>query len=257
MNEPTGELSFERAEYEGRPQAAACCQACASPLSGEYYKWQAQLLCARCKDSVADTLLRAQSPRMLGKAVLLGGAVALGCGIAYAVFVALTGYQLALVTIGIAYVVAKVVRRASSGLSGRKFQILAVAFTYGASSLGYFPAVWKAVTSESRDGPAVHAAAASASTDPAPGSVVARGDRAAAPSDKPEKAPSAGGLVVALAFLFALVMAAPVLAAKEAPFGLLIVAIGLWEAWRLSRPVPVAVEGPYRLAPSGPVPPGS
>ena len=36
----------------------------------------------------------------------------------------------------------------------------------------------------------------------------------------------------------------------EAPIGVLIVGFGLWEAWKLSRGIPIRIEGPYRVAPS-------
>jgi hypothetical protein len=50
--------------------------------------------------------------------------------------------------------------------------------------------------------------------------------------------------------IFALTMAAPFLVAVEAPLGLLIVGFALWEAWRMSRGLPLSLDGPYRVAPT-------
>jgi hypothetical protein len=53
-----------------------------------------------------------------------------------------------------------------------------------------------------------------------------------------------------VAILLAITLAAPVLAATSAPIGLLIVGFGLWEAWKLSRGLPLTLDGPYRTAPA-------
>jgi hypothetical protein len=54
--------------------------------------------------------------------------------------------------------------------------------------------------------------------------------------------------------LLAYMLAAPFLTATESPLGLVIVGIGLWEAWRRTRGLPMIVTGPFRVAPAGQVP---
>jgi hypothetical protein len=219
MDQPAAELRFDRAEYstDAGPGKTPC-SICRGSLGEQYYKWQRQIVCAACRDKVAGTLARSQSAAAFGKAAALGGATALACGVAYAIFVGLTKMQLALATIAIAWVIAKTIRKASGGIGGRRFQILAVALTYLASAMGYLPGVLAAVS---------HAAGGQAS--------------GAAHT-------SVAGFLLGIGFLVAVTLAAPFLEIAQAPIGVLIVVFGLWEAWRLSRGVPLTVEGPYRVA---------
>ncbi len=132
-------LDFDRATYTSGDSRAPCAS-CRRPLVDAYWQWQGHLVCASCRDGVAATLERARTGSSMARAALFGGVAALGCGVAYAVFVGLTHVPLALATIGIAYVVARVVRKVS-GLGGRRFQVLAVALTYAASTMGYLPSI--------------------------------------------------------------------------------------------------------------------
>jgi hypothetical protein len=190
-------LDFDRASYASPAGASTTCAACKSAITDQYWTLRGQILCSTCRGQARQALERSEAASSFAKALVMGSLTALVCGIGYAVFVALTGIQFGLITIGIAYVVAKVVRQASAGLSGRKFQVLAVLLTYCASCLGYFSALWN------------H------------GDVVW------------QRTP----------ILFAL----PVLTATKAPIGLVIVVLGLWEAWRRARPIVLTVDGPFTV----------
>jgi hypothetical protein len=252
-NDASLNLSFDRADYAAGPGSGPPCGSCQGPLLGQYWKWQQQILCAGCRDRLADTLAASQSAASLGKAALLGGAVALGCGLAYAIFVAVTKTQLALITIGIAFVIAKVVRKASGGIAGRRFQVLAVVLTYLASAMGYAPAVWSGLTS-------ARTTEQSSQTSPDrsdPPTASSKEATSGSSSADTNAKPSAVGLAMAMAILLGITLAAPILAATDAPIGLLIVIFGLWEAWKLSRGLPLAVEGPYQVAPPPTGPPAA
>jgi len=263
MSDQGPDLSFDKASYASSPGpggsegASIPCNQCKRPLGQQYWKLQKFLLCDGCKQGVSASLAQSQSASSFAKALVQGGLVALACGVGYAIFVAVTKIQLALVTIGIAFVIAKVVRKASSGLSGRKFQVLAVVLTYVASTMGYAPGILAAV-SDSADKHHVAAPAA--------------GAPAAAPGVAPSAAPASDGsgaaqgageagankpvgameLVLAFAMLVGIMLAAPFLEITEAPIGVLIVLFGLWEAWKLSRGVSLVIEGPFRVAPAAP-----
>jgi hypothetical protein len=237
--------SFDRATYAPGAAAGPRCANCQAAIRDRYWRAQNRLFCAACHVKIAAVIDNAHAQASFGKALLLGGLTALGCGIAYAIFVQVSGIQLALVTIGIAFVIAKVVRKVS-GLGGRRFQILAVVLTYIASAMGYAGPVMAALTKaaskqhdEKHDGKAA-----------TPGAVADDHATAAPPADDAnQRAPAgAGGLLVGLIVIFGFVLAAPVLAATQAPLGLVIVLIGLWEAWKLSRPIAIAIEGPYDLS---------
>ncbi len=245
MSDAASELSFEHATYEAKGSASPGeahrppCSSCNGPLGDEYWKLHSHVVCAGCSTRFEATMASSQSKASFGKAALLGGGTALGCGILYAIFVAFTGVQLALVTIFIAYLVAKVIRKCSSGIGGRRYQILAVALTYMASSMGYAPAIFDELGSSQTE-----QAAVSTTTEKK-----AEAQASSAPDSAKSTNPMSGSEVaLGAAFCFALVLAAPVLAAFEAPIGLLIVAFGLWEAWKRSAAVPLALEGPFRVA---------
>jgi hypothetical protein len=182
-------------------------------------------------------LADSQSNKRLGMAILTGGATALACGTAYAIFVAATKIQFALATIGIAFVIARVVRKASGGMGGTRFQVVAVALTYLSATMGYIPGIWGGLKEAAAEHDKKEAAKSpGASTETA----------AEAPANdgaKPQG--SFGGLLIAVGWLIGIMLAAPFLEVTEAPLGLLIVAFGLWEAWKLSRGPPVRLEGPF------------
>ncbi len=181
-------------------------------------------MCAGCREELARTLAKSQSGAALGKAFLMGGAAALGCGVAYAIFEAVVHFQLAIITIGIAIVIATVIRKASGGISGLRFQILAVALTYFASAMGYAPAVWKGLTSAESH----HAATSDASVHPvgspaasahADAHAGADAHAAAAPNANPDaKTPfSPFKFLLAIALFVAFTLAAPVLHHHRSP----------------------------------------
>jgi hypothetical protein len=201
MGEPGTVIDFDRAEYGENQAATAPCTNCKRPLEGQYWKFRSGPVCRSCRDGIEAAVTRATSGASLGRAALEGGAVALACGVGYAAFAAASHIQIALVTIGIGFVVAKVVRRASGGVGGARFQILAVALTYVASTMGYLPSIWSAF-------------------------------------DEPR-----------VATVLRLALQAPFLEATHAPLGLLIIGFGLWEAWKLTKGVPIVLEGPFRIGP--------
>jgi hypothetical protein len=141
MTEPTADLQFEHATYE-QAQPGVACGMCGAPVGGEYWQWVGRAVCVRCRDRVFQLEADARSPQSFARAALMGAGTALGCGVAYAVLCAFRPHQLAIVTIGIGYVVATVVRKATSNVSGRRYQVLAVVLTYMASAMGYAPALW-------------------------------------------------------------------------------------------------------------------
>jgi len=238
--------SFDRATYTDGATGGARCSQCHGLIHARYWSLGNAIFCESCQAQLSVAVADARAKASFGKAALLGGGVALACGIAYAIFVQVSGIQLALITIGIAWAVAKVVRRASAGLSGRRFQILAVVLTYVASAMGYAGPVLSAM----RDG---------AHAQDAVGEKKATSDHLSddksAPGDKEGTGsrPGAGQVLAALAIVFGIILAAPVLAATQAPIGLLIVAIGLFQAWKLSRPIAIALDGPHDLS-SAPAP---
>ena len=276
MTDAGSALRFDRAEYEEGSAAGPPCSVCKGALGAEYWRWQGLVFCSPCKSPVEAKIAEGQSRRAFAKAALQGAGVALACGVGYAVFVGVTKMQLALVTIGIAYVVARVVRTASGGLGGTRFQVLAVALTYVASTMGYAPSLvaglQEATETRARQAPSAAGAenersAASDDDEARPSGAAAGGTGTETESaDAPSAAGQgdgehAGPLVSALrlaygiAFLLGIMLAAPFLELSSAPLGVVIILIGLWQAWKLTRGVPTTITGPYRVAPATTAPP--
>ena len=251
MSDTSSELSFERATYENRDQARPPCGLCQKDLGPHYWRWQQRVVCASCRNQLEGTLAKSRSGASFAKALLLGGLTALGCGIAYAVFAAIANMRLALITIGIAFLVANVIRKASSGVGGLRFQVLAVVLTYVAGTMGYIPDIFKAISSDAKS----HAAQTQSTTPAASKEADGKdGEVEGAPGDR-HNAVDAGGLLGAIAILGGIVLASPFLTFTESPIGMLIILFGLWEAWKRSRGVPLILDGPYNVAPqtAGPV----
>jgi hypothetical protein len=215
----------------GQGSTAQPCANCSGSLGAQYWNWQGNAVCEKCKALLERTVLASQSKKAFGRAALLGGAAAFGLGIAYAIFVAVSGMQLALLTIGIAFVIATILRRCSNGVGGRRYQLLAVALTYLASAMGYAPAVVSGLSQRDQS-------AETAQAD----------DSQQTAERETHSSASAGALLMGVAVILAVTLAAPFLAAMDAPIGLLIVIFGLWEAWRLTKGVPASLDGPYQTA---------
>jgi hypothetical protein len=47
-------------------------------------------------------------------------------------------------------------------------------------------------------------------------------------------------------------IALPIRIGLESPFSLVVIGIGLWEAWKFTAPVPLAISGPFTAAPPAP-----
>jgi hypothetical protein len=209
--EPAADLQFEHATYEGAPPGVTCGM-CTKPVGLEYWQWNGKVLCGSCRGQVGRLEARAMSAPTFAKAAAFGGATALGCGVAYAVFITFVHMNLSLLTIGIGYLVATAIRKPTGNVGGRQYQVLAVALTYLATALGHAGGLWSVIADHD-----------------VPLSVVPK--------------------------LVGYVLAAPVQQATASPLSALITGFGLLEAWRRTRPIPMAVSGPYRVPTATPTSP--
>jgi hypothetical protein len=260
--EAAAKIDFERADLGEQAGEHLACGLCTRVITTEYWQSVGKVLCEPCSELVRATAAAARRGATLGKAFLLGGAAALGCGIGYAIFVGLTQIQFALVTIGIGWAIGRSIQRVTRGFGGRKHQVLAVVLTYFASSMGYLPSVLKAFSNIAAEGSDQGAAATTAPAAPAPSSAPTAAGTAAAsemPAPPPrETQPSAPGglglaasLVLAALFATLIMLAAPILEVSSGFSGLLgvlIIFFGLRTAWRVSKGVEATVTGPYKVA---------
>lgn len=248
-------IDFDHAEPATPTAEHVTCAACEKVISTEYWHYVGKILCDTCRGEVAQAVDTARRGATMGRALLRGAGVAFACGVGYAIFVGVTNIHFALVTIGIGWAVGRTIQGVTRGFGTRKHQILAVALTYFATSMGYAPAVFGALTkgasaavsSAATSGPAAPTAAPTTSPTAAP----------AAPAPPPASPPppeGGPGLAISLV-LFSIVttlfmLAAPLLDLASGFSGLLgalIIFFGLRTAWTTARGLDAPITGPHKV----------
>jgi ribosomal protein S27AE len=238
------QLQFDNAEATGA--GTTTCAACGGTLMGSYYEANGRVVCGSCRQRLLAAWDRGSPPMRILKALLLGvGGGIMGAGLYYAVL-AITGYEFSLLAIVVGFLVGKGVQRGSERRGGLGYQLLATAITYAAIVSTYVPLVFP----EARIQLQAYADSMAPETERRIDSVVAaaraRGD--SVPPDTAAGRRFQEGSVVAVAFVTSVVLAVAL------PFtgglnliGLLIIGIGLFEAWQLNRKGELKISGPYKI----------
>ena len=177
------------------------------------------------------------------KATVLGSIGGLiGAGIYYGI-AALTGYEFGLIAIGVGILVGFGVRMGSGGTGGRGYQFLAAALTYIAIVSTYLPLILEGLAQAGEE--------TTAQGEDSVGVGQEEQTPTAEVTQAEDDAEVTAGLVVVYVFVLALIaLAAPFLALFEgagAIMGLIIIGIGVHQAWRLNAYQPLEVEGPFEL----------
>jgi hypothetical protein len=239
------DLQFEKAEYSDAASATACA-GCQGTLADSYYALGDQILCRGCAERLRAELADQGSPAArLGRALGAGlGAAVVGTLIYYGVL-AITGYEFGLIAIAVGYGVGLAVRWGARRRGGWAYQALAMGLTYLSIVSAYIPPIIQEIRKANVERPAAGTAA-----DQTPANAVAVVDAAAKTpaSQEPDEPTSAGQMFVAVAFLFLLACAAPFLAGAENIIGLVIIGVGLYEAWKLNRRVSFEISGPHPVS---------
>lgn len=251
------EIQFDKAEIGAGDAAPHECGICSTPLRGHYYQVGNHATCERCRYEVEAALEKRGGAAGFFRALAfgLGGGIA-GAAVYYAVL-ALFNLEISLLSILVGWLVGTGVHKGSRGKGGWVYQTLAVGLTYLCIVSTYVPMILKAIGEQAGK-------EKSAASAPAPrqgGGAVATapgGNRPAghaAPSGAKEA--NAGDLFLAAGLLLAIAAAAPFLQGARSLLGLLIIGIGLYQAWTLNRRREVVIAGPFRIgtAPTAPVVP--
>jgi hypothetical protein len=252
-------MQFDHAQFETSAPKGITCHVCTQSIPHRYWQFAGQPTCETCRDGVLRAVADAGTSGAFGRAALRAGLVALACGVGYAIFVGVTNIELALLTIGIGFLVGNAVQKVTRGFGTRRYQVLAVALTYLAVTMGYAVPVVRglrqAATHETRD----HSApppATSGSIPPAAEPVPPEAPDAPATSSAPappKERPGLGTVFFALAVVVVLCLLAPFLGLTQGAGGLLslaIIAFALHEAWRRSRGITPEFTGPHTVQPS-------
>jgi hypothetical protein len=262
--------SVEGATPQQTP-AGPQCAVCRRPIENAYFTAGDKVICPQCREQYEASLRAGSKAGRLAKATLLGTLAGLiGAAVWFGIR-HVSGYDFALVAIGVGLLVGGAVRKGSGGRGGRGYQLLAVLLTYLAVGFNYAPDVVIAGYHKYREmhqtttkavarggattGPASQAAVATtqgATTASASGALDADDES----DDAVQKPPTGKRLAIAIIVLLiaagGVVLAGPVLVAFSSIIGALIVGFALWEAWKINASRRLALAGPYSLA--GPPP---
>lgn len=251
-----GGLGFERVERAGLDEGerdGVVCALCSQPVRAVYFELAGRAVCAPCRGRTLTEREGGSRLERFARATVCGlGAAILGSLLWYTVS-RLTGYEFGLLAIVIGLMVGGAVRFGSRRRGGWAYQTLAMFLTYAAIVSTYIPPILE----EIRGGAQTEAAGGPAAADPAgadAGSRVAPVPVVGQPTAAPVR--EKGGLVVenrllarllGYVLLFAFACAAPFLAGLENFMGWIILAIGLYEAWKLNRRDTLVFNGPFRV----------
>lgn len=231
------DLQFDRAQYD-EPRASAACGVCQTPLYGSYYEVNGHTVCEGCCYKLREPVIGSRAGRVL-RATAAGAVAGLAGAILYWAILALSGYEFGLIAIIVGVAVGKAVHWGSRGRGGWAYQSLAIALTYLAIVSAYVPMI---VTEILKQKPTV---APSVSKDVAPAST------SSSPAERhAETKAGAGSVLLAFGALLLIASIAPFAAGAENIFGLIIIGIGMHQAWKLNRRQPLVITGPHVLAPS-------
>jgi hypothetical protein len=222
-------LQFETAE--GLVPQAATCASCANVLSGEYHELNGHPVCATCRARAEAEYQQDQQWSRFTAAVAYGGGAALIGALAYWAFVKIADFEFGLMAIGVGWLVGKAVMKGSNLRGGRRYQYLAIMLTYLSITLSYgaliFEQLWK--------NPPKSDTVKVVEQAKGPGPASAAGD-----SNSP-------GFFVGFGSLLLLALISPFLSGFSNIIGWVIIAIGLFEAWKQTRAVPFSAAGPFPL----------
>jgi hypothetical protein len=222
----TDDLQFHKAEFSGRK-----CVVCKSAIGDSYYQIQGRDACATCAKVRLEAQNLGDSGGKMMKALLWGGGAALLGSAAFAA-VAFMGLRLAILSIGIGWLIGTAIKKGTEGHTSRKYQVIAVLLTYMAIATSYIPLVIVQLAKTQAKKQAQIVSRTSSENEATP--------------KKPVSSGSAG---LALVVMAGLVIALPFLDAfGRMPSGLitlLIVFFGLQQAWKQTAPDQAVVVGPY------------
>ena len=212
---PTGDIQFEKVEYQGTRAQPATCAGCSRPLQGEYWAVNTVTTCAACKDQavalVAGPGGGAAGFARFAKATILGVAGGIVGALVWYLVAHFAHMQVGLIAILVGFLVGGGVRLGAQRRGGWLYQLLALGITYASLVTAWFP-------------------------------------QAVEELGKGEDAMSGAALYVT-SFLFALV--APFV---NSVIGALISLFAFYEAWKMNKRVVIDVSGPHRIGAPAPPP---
>jgi hypothetical protein len=238
MSDP---IQLDRADFAEPQPAGPRCDVCGNALLGNYFEINEKMACERCRYAVEEAFQRRGGAGGFLKALLAGFGAAVAGSILYYAVQKATGYNIGLIAILVGWGVGKAVQWGSRGKGGGVFQTLAVFLTYMAIVSTYLPAIFTVI------GKQMDKEKAAATAPSQAGRAATQASGKAAQPVKPEKPIPFGQAVLGLGAILLLAAAVPFLNATRHPITLLIIAFGLWEAWKINRRTELTISGPFQV----------
>jgi hypothetical protein len=251
-------LQFDTAHSGDAP--ATVCTSCSQPILGVYHEANGNVVCSRCRGKLEAMVASTGGMRRFRRAVGFGLAAAIGCAILYGAFRAYSDWDFSLIAILVGFVVGKAVFIGAERRGGRRYQVLAALLTYFAIASSYVPLAMKelkegppAVTDSSKaaaKSDSLTAAASPAKTDTSTASLDSTRavELPTATRKEAEKPIGFAGFLLGVGALLLLVFALPIMVGMGSIISVIILGLGLLQAWRMNKAVVINVSGPYRLA---------
>jgi hypothetical protein len=253
---------FDTAEYSS---AEEVCKSCKRPLSGDYYRINGMLACASCANQV-----RQQGPKDTHSAFARGISFGIGGAILgfilFAGFVIITGISLGYISLAVGFLIGKAMKMGSGGIGGRRYQVAAAALTYIAVSMAAVPIAihyyreGKTEQAQHKAPPAVAAPSVPATPNterPADTTIVVPSEPVDNPPLKEPAAKPKMSMSQVLGQLVLLGLASPFLELSNplnGVLGLVILAVGINIAWKLTAGPKLEILGPFRASSVGTLP---
>ena len=253
------DLQFDQAQFD-EPASQAACKMCGAPLHGSYFEVNGHTVCEACSYRLREGVEAGSRTGRVLRALGAGAGAAFAGTLLYWGILAASGYEFGLIAIVVGYAVGKAVHWGSRGRGGWAYQTLAMGLTYLAIVSAYVPQI---VTEVMKSRPAAHAQTPPGGSEHAAGGAPSSPATPATPAIQAPATPAAaepasgGGsagpvtLLLAVGLLLLIACAAPFLAGVQNVFGIVIIGIGMYEAWKLNRHVPLVITGPHALTSRG------
>lgn len=264
--EPPGNdtLQFERAEFSSDIKTISTCEKCTSTLLHVYYDINGLAACESCKHNIEKSQESGGSMRRFARALAFGlPAAGVGSCIYYAI-AAWTGYEFGLVAVIIGLMVGGAVRVESSRRGGWVYQTLAMFLTYLAIASTYMSfaiqgfmqaaeqqgAQQLVSPADTTDPPTVQDASTTSDTNQKPAASQPSIQSLTATdiaTQSSTQIPTSISIAIGLVALLALTLALPFLAGFQNIMGIVIIGIGLYEAWQLNKRETFQISGPFEI----------
>lgn len=233
---------FETAEFQTKAGIDTCC-VCHQQIAGSYYRINSRMTCPPCAERLKGSIPK-DSHAAFARAVTYGAAAALVGLALYALVGIVTGLVIGYVSLAVGWMVGKAMMKGSGGLVGRRYQLIAILFTYAAVSIAAVPIGIAEYMKEKKP-----QSSRSAQTTDA-GQPANAGSNSEVPGEQAQTPPLHRNAASVFGYLALLGLASPFMDFWSDPFhgliGFVILLVGLRIAWQMTRGhPPLVIDGPF------------